>query len=70
VSDELRQAVDALAYSLRAAEADLRMSLTTRGADAAAAGAVEQCKDLNGRYLLLDARAAYVTGLAALEATR
>lgn len=55
-ADHLRDAMVRLASSIRYVEQDL----ADAGPDA------DQQRDVNGRYLLLDARTAYVNGLAAL----
>lgn len=66
MSERLAHAVDRLAACVDAAEADLRQRAVSHFAGIAP----EQMLDANGRYLLLDAYAALVGALVAMEGNR
>jgi hypothetical protein len=66
MGDELRRAVDALASCIAHVEDGMHARFWSSEGPAPA-DMLDKMVDQNGRYVMLDARAAYVMGLAALE---
>ena len=65
MNDDLTEAVQRLREMVEGVEADLRMANAGPGYPPP-----HLLRDASGRYILMDAYAALVSGLAAIEATR